>query len=290
MPEGLKNVGSTFSCLTRSILKDQIGRNIFTNVDDIIVASKRKADHMADLAETFANMREAKLRLNLEKCVFDIRRGRVLGYLVLRKGIEVNLDKIRAIAEMHPPQTVKEVQKLIDPIAALNRFILKSAEWSLPFIKVLRGARDFAWGPEQAAAFEDLKSYLADLTTLSSPTRGAELLLYLAASHHAVSAVLVQEKLSEGRLVQSPVYFVSEVLTESRTHMSEMERIAYAVVMASRKLRNYFEAHKIRVLTKRSLWDIYSKPEAFAQIWKWAMELSEYHLVASKSIRHSNSS
>jgi hypothetical protein len=128
MPEGLKNVGSTFSCLTRSILKDQIGRNIFTNVDDIIVASKRKADHMADLAETFANMREAKLRLNLEKCVFDIRRGRVLGYLVLRKGIEVNLDKIRAIAEMHPPQTVKEVQKLIDPIAALNRFILKSAE------------------------------------------------------------------------------------------------------------------------------------------------------------------
>lgn len=107
MPEGLKNVGSTFSCLTRSILKDQVGRNIFTYVDDIIVASKNKVGHLEDLAETFANMREARLRLNLEKCIFGIHRGKVLGYLMSRKGIEANPDKIRAIAEMHPMQTIK---------------------------------------------------------------------------------------------------------------------------------------------------------------------------------------
>jgi hypothetical protein len=102
MPEGLKNARSTFSRLTQSILKDQVDRNIFTYVDGIVVPRKNKANHLADLAETFANMREARLRLNLEKCVFGIHKGKVLGYLMSRKGIEANPDKIRAIVEMHP--------------------------------------------------------------------------------------------------------------------------------------------------------------------------------------------
>jgi hypothetical protein len=73
MPEGLKNVGSTFSRLTKRVLEGQVSRNIFTYVDDIVVASKNKEDHLADLAETFANMRDARLRLNPEKCVFGVR-------------------------------------------------------------------------------------------------------------------------------------------------------------------------------------------------------------------------
>jgi hypothetical protein len=73
MPEGLKNVGSTFSQLTKTVLEGQVGRNIFTYVDDIVVASRSKEDHLADLAETFANMRDARLRLNHKKCVFDVR-------------------------------------------------------------------------------------------------------------------------------------------------------------------------------------------------------------------------
>jgi hypothetical protein len=154
-----------------------------------------------------------------------------LGYLVSRKGIKENPDKIKGIAEVLLPRTAKEVQKLTGRIVALNRFILKSAECSLPFLKTLRGAKDFAWGPKQTAAFENLKTYLSDLAALSNPTLGAELLLYLATSHCAVSAVLIQEKLVEGKLVQSPVYFVSKVLTESKTHMSEMEKIPYDVVL-----------------------------------------------------------
>jgi hypothetical protein len=69
MPEGLKNDGSTFSRLTKTVLESQVGRNIFMYVDDIVVASKNKEDHLADLAETFANMRDARLRLNPEKCL-----------------------------------------------------------------------------------------------------------------------------------------------------------------------------------------------------------------------------
>jgi hypothetical protein len=72
MLEGLKNTRSTFSRLTKRVLESQVGRNTFTYVDDVVVASKNKEDHMADLAETFANMRDARLRLNPEKCVFGV--------------------------------------------------------------------------------------------------------------------------------------------------------------------------------------------------------------------------
>jgi hypothetical protein len=73
MPEGLKNAGSTFSRLTKRVLESQVGHNIFTYMDDIVVTSKNKEDHLADLAETIANMRDARLRINPEKCVFRVR-------------------------------------------------------------------------------------------------------------------------------------------------------------------------------------------------------------------------
>jgi hypothetical protein len=94
MPKGLMNAGSTFSPLTKTVLESQVDRNIFMYVDDIIVASKNKEDHLADLAKTFANMRDARLRLNPKKCVFGVRQGKILGYLVSHRGIEANLTKI----------------------------------------------------------------------------------------------------------------------------------------------------------------------------------------------------
>jgi hypothetical protein len=224
MPEGLKNTRSTFSRLTKTVLEGQVGRNIFTYVDDIVVASRSKEYHLADLAEMFANMRDARLRLNREKCVFGVRQGKILGYLVLHRGIEANPTKIQAIINMTPHKSARDVQRLTGRLAALNRFISKSAERSLPFLKTLRGAKDFAWGPEQAAAFASLKQYLSELAILTSPDPSLPLLLYIAASPHADSATLIQEQSREGTVRQCPVYYVSEVLTTSKCNMTELEK------------------------------------------------------------------
>jgi ribonuclease HI len=278
MLEGLKNAGSTFSRLTKTVLESQVGRNIFTYVDDIVVANKNKVDHLADLAETFANMRDARLRLNPEKCVFGVRQGKILGYLVSHRGIEANPAKIQAIINMTPPQSTRDVQRLTGRLAALNRFISKSAERSLPFLKTLRGAKDFAWGPEQAATFTSLKQHLTDLAILTSPDPSLPLLLYIAASPCAVSAALVQEQNREGTTLQCPVYYVSEVLMASKCNMTELEKISYAVVMASCKLRHYFEAFKVRVTSDRGLGELFRNPEASVWIAKWAAELSGYRI------------
>jgi hypothetical protein len=126
---------------------------------------------------------------------------------------------------MMPPQSTRDVQRLTSRLAALNRFISKSAERSLPFLKKLRVAKDFAWGPEQAAAFVALKQHLLELATLTSPDPSLPLLLYIAASPHAVSAALVQEQDREGTTRQCPVYYVSEVLTTSKCNMTELEKL-----------------------------------------------------------------
>jgi hypothetical protein len=143
MPEGLKNAGCTFSRMIAIVLHPQIRRNILAYVDDIVVKSVQRKDHISDLAEIFANMRAANLKLNLEKCVFGIHKGKVLGCLVSTKGIEANPDKIRALVEMQDPVSVKDVQKLTGRVAALNRFIPRAAKRSLPFFQVLRNAKNF---------------------------------------------------------------------------------------------------------------------------------------------------
>jgi hypothetical protein len=92
--------------------------------------------------------------------VFGVSKGKVLGCLVLVKGIEANPDKIKAIVCMKPPQSRKDVQRLIGRIVALSRFMAKIAEQSLPFCKVLRGSGTFEWGSEQQEAFNKLKEYI----------------------------------------------------------------------------------------------------------------------------------
>jgi hypothetical protein len=133
MPEGLTNAGCTFSRMIAIVLHPQLWRNILAYVNDIVLKIIQRKDHISDLAETFANLRAASLKLNPEKCVFSIHKGKVLGCLVSTKGIEANPDKIKALIEMQDPVSVKDVQKLTGRVAALNRFIPRAAERSLPF-------------------------------------------------------------------------------------------------------------------------------------------------------------
>jgi len=132
------------------------------------------------------------------------------------------------------------------------------------------------WGEEQAKAFEALKTYIENLAIMSSPSEKAELLLYIATSGAAVNAALVEERSIEGKLKQVSIYFISEALSGSKLLYSEMEKMAYAVVMASRKLRYYFQSHKIKVPTSFPLRDMFENKEASGRIGKWATKLAEH--------------
>ena len=116
------------------------------------------------------------------------------------------------------------------------------------------------------------------MVKMTSPDPKDVLLLYISASYSAVSAALVLEREVEGKKKQLPVYFVSEALAGSKLLYSELEKIAHAVIMSGRKLRHYFEAHKIIVVTDQPLHDLFSNREASVRIAKWASKLSEFYI------------
>ena len=104
----------------------------------MLVKSKEELAHLDDLKETFATLKAYQIRLNPNKCVFGVASGKFLGFMVSQRGIEANSEKVRAIIDMTSPRTVKEVQKLIGRIVALNRFISRATDKCLPFFKTLK--------------------------------------------------------------------------------------------------------------------------------------------------------
>ena len=128
---------------------------------------------------------------------------------------------------MEEPKSIRDIQKLTGRIAALNRFIPRSANRSLPFFKVLRNANKFEWGLEQSEALQALKNHLQNMVKMTSPDPKDVLLLYIAATYSSVSAALVLEREVGGKKKQLPVYFVSEALAGSKLLYSELEKITY---------------------------------------------------------------
>ena len=123
-------------------------------------------------------------------------------------------------------------------------------------------------------AFQDLKAYLTTALLLSPSILGEDLYLYLAVSPHAVSSALVRE---EGK-VQKPVYYTSRVLRGAEGRYPLMEKLAFALITASRKLRHYFQAHAIIVMTDHPLKKAMNKLEAAGRLIQWAIELSEFDI------------
>ena len=192
--------------------------------------------------------------------------------MVSQIGIEANPDKIQAILNMEPPKNIREVLSLIGWVATLNGFVSIAIDKCLPFFKVLKKA--FKWTDECQKAFQDLKDYLTTTPLVSSSVQGEELYLYLAVSPHAVSLVLIRE---EGK-VQKPVYYTSRALRGAEGRYPLIEKLAFALITASRKLRHYFQVHVIYVMTDHPLKKAMNKLEAARRLIQWAVELSEFDI------------
>ncbi|GKD66982.1 reverse transcriptase domain-containing protein, partial [Tanacetum coccineum] len=193
MSFGLKNAGATYQRLVDEAFDKQIGRNLEVYVDDMVIKSKAEKDMLADIAETFDNLRRINMKLNPKKCSFGVEEGKFLGYMVTSEGIRANPAKTRDIAEMKSPRTWGEMQSLAGKLAALNRFLARSAEKSLPFFETLKNItkenkEDYRWTEEAEKAFQELKKTILNLPTLTTPIPEENLYIYLAASDKAVSA------------------------------------------------------------------------------------------------------
>ncbi|GJQ94179.1 reverse transcriptase domain-containing protein [Tanacetum coccineum] len=277
MPFGLKNASATYQRLVDKAFDSQVGRNIEVYVDDLVIKSQTEAEMLRDIDETFRTLRKINMKLNPKKCTFGAVEGMFLGYMISPKGIKPCPDKTEDVLQLPSPRTIKKVQSLNGKLASLNRFLSKSAERFLPLFKTLKKCikkSDFNWTPEAKQAFKQLKQHLSELPLLVAPKPKEELIVYLSATHRAISAVLMTER----GTVQTPVYFVSRALQGPELNYTPMEKLVLSLVFAAKRLRRYFQAHPIAVITDQPIKQIISRPDVAGRLQKWSIMLGEHNI------------
>jgi len=177
MPFGLKNAGVTYQILMGRVLASMLGRNVQAYVNDMVVTSQQKEQHIADLEELFTTIAKYRLNLNPEKCVFGVEVGKFLGFLLTERGIGANPEKCTAVIAIKSPTSIKEVQQLTERMVALSRFVSAGGDKGHPYFQCLKRNNRFVWTRECEEAFLKLKEYLASPLVLCKPELGTPLRL-----------------------------------------------------------------------------------------------------------------
>ncbi|PKI49419.1 hypothetical protein CRG98_030189, partial [Punica granatum] len=179
MPFGLKNAGATYQRAMVTLFHDMMHKEVEVYVDDMIAKSKEGEDHLINLKRLFDRLKEYKLRLNPARCTFGARSGKLLGFVVSERGIEVDPDKVKAIRELPPPLTVREVRGFLGRLNYIARFIANLTDKCQPLFRLLCKNAALEWDHECQKAFDTIKAYLIQPPILVPPVPNRPLILYL---------------------------------------------------------------------------------------------------------------
>nr|GEW93417.1 reverse transcriptase domain-containing protein [Tanacetum cinerariifolium] len=254
MPFRLKNTGATYQRLVDKAFHKQIGQNLEVYVDDLVIKSHMEQEVIRDIEETFKTLRRINMKFNPKKCTFGMRKSMFLGYKVNYDGLKVCPDRVEAVLSLPSPNCLKDVQKLNGKLASLNS--------------------DFIWTAEAETVFKQMNKLIAKLPTLPAPKEKEELIIYLAAAKEEISAVLMTER--DGK--QMHIYFISRVLQGPKFNYIPMEKLKLALVSASKRLKRYFQAHTIIVITDQPIKQMLSNPEVTGRLLKYRFEIEEHDI------------
>ena len=145
MPFGLKNAGATYQRAMVVLFHDMMHKEVEVYVDDMVAKSIEGESHVEVLRKLFERLRRYKLRLNPNKCIFGASSRKLLGFIVSKKGIEIDPDKIKAIQDMMPPQSEKEVRSFLGRLNYIARFIANLTATCELIFKLLRKNQPVEW-------------------------------------------------------------------------------------------------------------------------------------------------
>ncbi|RVW29098.1 Retrovirus-related Pol polyprotein from transposon 17.6 [Vitis vinifera] len=251
MPFGLKNAGATYQRAATTLFHDMMHRDVEVYVDDMIVKSRGRADHLDALERFFERIRKFRLRLNPKKCTFGVTSGKLLGHMYI------------------------------------SRFIARLTDICEPIFRLLRKNQPTVWNDDCQFAFEKIKEYLLSPPVLVPPTPGRPLLLYLSVSDMALGCMLAQiDDLGKERAI----YYLSKRMLEYEMRYVMIERLCLALVWATRRLRHYMTEYSVHLISRLDpLRYLFDRPALTGRLMRWLVLLTEFDIqyVSQKSIKGS---
>ncbi|XP_060200598.1 uncharacterized protein LOC132628857 [Lycium barbarum] len=277
MPFGLKNAGATYQRAMQNIFDDMLHKNAECYVDDLVVKSREKNDHLKDLRLVFERLRRYQLKMNPLKCAFGVSSGKFIGFIVRQRGIEIDQVKVDVILKMPEPRDIHELKSLQGKLAYLRRFISNLAGRCQPFSCLMKKDIPFEWDQACANAFESIKSYLIKPPVLVAPIPGKPLILYIATQERSVGALLAQEN---DERKENALYYLSRMMTPNEINYSPIEKLCLALVFSIQKMKHYFQAHVVRLVSKANpIKFVMSKPVLSDRLARWYLQFQQFEIV-----------
>ena len=268
VPFGLAQAPAHFQRLINEVLTDCTFAMGY--LDDIIIFSKTEEEHLEHLETIFNQLREAGLKLKLQKCSFFKKHIQYLGHLISDEGIQPLPEKLESIAKMPIPKNAKQVKQFFGLVGYYRKFVPRFADISRILTNLTRKDQEFKWTLECDKCFHMLKDYLQEAPILRYPDPAASYTLYTDASKYAYAGVLTQRQDD----TDHPVAYISGLFRGSQLNWAALTKEAYAIYMSVKKLSFYLDSARITVRSDHlPLKRFLEKNTLNAKVNNWAVEL-----------------
>lgn len=273
MPFGLTNAPATWQRVVDRVLGADLENNVMVYLDDIIIISRSFSEHLQILGCVFDRLKEAGLVVSVDKCHFCKPELKYLGYVVDSRGLKPDPEKVQAIVNIPPPQSITEIRRFIGTASWYRRFIPNFSSVLGPISGLTRKGIKWNWTPACQESFRIIKEALVTAPVLSCPDFDRTFTLQTDASSYGLGAVLTQQ-FEEGEKVIS---YLSRSLTKQEMKLTVTEKECLAVIWSVEKLRYYLEGVHFKVITDHhSLLWLHNLKDPQGRLARWALRLQPY--------------
>lgn len=245
LPFGLTNAPATFMHMMQLIFKDQLDDFVIIFLDDILIFSKNKEDHIKHVTKVLTLLRENKLYAKQSKCEFFKTEISFLGHVINERGISMETSKVKAVSDWPIPQNITDVRAFLGLAGYYRKFVKNFSMISSPLSELLKKETKFEWGEKEQKSFETLKSSVSTAPVLILPNPSLEYVVDTDSSGYALGAALLQD---HGFGLQ-PIAFMSKKMLDAEKNYTVREQEMLAIVCALKEWRHYLHGNKFKIIT-----------------------------------------
>ncbi|KAJ9557738.1 hypothetical protein OSB04_012352 [Centaurea solstitialis] len=269
MPFGLTNAPAAFMDLMNRVCRPMLDRSVIVFIDDILIYSKTKEEHVVHLREVLEVLRRERLYAKFSKCAFWLEEVQFLGHIINREGIKVDPAKIEAVMNSEVPKAPTEIRSFLGLAGYYRRFIQDFSKIAVPLTRLTKKSEPYVWGSEQQVAFDTLRQKLCEAPVLTLPEGVEDMTVYCDASRLGLGCVLMQR----GRVIA----YASRQLKPHEANYPTHDLELATVVFALKLWRHYLYGVKCTIFSDhRSLRYFLEQPNLNMRQRRWLDVVKDY--------------